>query len=108
MAGTLDEVKDLIRERNLDGLMQKLRASGMEEQVSSWVAKGQNMPIVGEQIKKALGNEKVAEIARKLGVTNDQAADDLAQALPDVVDKVTPDGEVPTQEQVDERLDRIP
>lgn len=108
MAGTLDEVKDLIRERNLDGLMQKLRASGMEEQVSSWVAKGQNIPVLGEQIKKALGNEKVAEIARKLGVTNDQAADDLAQALPDVVDKVTPDGEVPTQEQVDERLDRIP
>jgi uncharacterized protein YidB (DUF937 family) len=108
MAGTLDEVKDLIRERNLEGLMQKSRASGMEEQVSSWVAKGQNIPVVGEQIKKALGNEKVAEIARKLGVTNDQAADDLAQALPDVVDKVTPDGEVPTQEQVDERLDRIP
>lgn len=108
MAGTFDEVKDLIRERNLDGLIQKLRASGMEEQVSSWVAKGQNIPVLGEQIKKALGNEKVAEIARKLGVTNDQAADDLAQALPDVVDKVTPDGEVPTQEQVDERLDRIP
>jgi uncharacterized protein YidB (DUF937 family) len=108
MPGTVDEVKNLIRERNLDGLMQKLRESGMEEHVSSWVAKGQNLPVVGEQIKKALGNEKVAEIARKLGVTNEQAADDLAHAVPDVVDKVTPDGEVPTQEQVEERLDRIP
>jgi uncharacterized protein YidB (DUF937 family) len=108
MARTVDEVKNLIRERNLDGLMQKLRESGMEEQVSSWVAKGQNMPVVGEQIKKALGNEKVAEIARKLGVTNEQAADDLAQAVPEVVDQVTPDGEVPTQEQAEERLDRIP
>ena len=108
MPGTVDEVKSLIRERNLDGLMQKLRESGMEEQVSSWVAKGQNLPVVGEQIKKALGNEKVAEIARKLGVSNEQAADDLAQAVPDVVNKVTPDGEVPTQEQVEERLDRIP
>jgi uncharacterized protein YidB (DUF937 family) len=108
MPGTVDEVKNLIRERNLDGLMQKLRESGMEKQVSSWVAKGQNMPVVGEQIKKALGNEKVAEIARKLGVTNEQAADDLAQAVPAVVDEVTPDGEVPSQEQVEERLDRTP
>jgi uncharacterized protein YidB (DUF937 family) len=108
MPGTVDEVKNLIRERNLDGLMQKLRESGMEKQVSSWVAKGQNMPVVGEQIKKALGNEKVAEIALKLGITNEQAADDLAQAVPEVVDEVTPDGEVPTQEQVEERLDRIP
>jgi uncharacterized protein YidB (DUF937 family) len=108
MPGTVDEVKTLIRERNLDDLMQKLRASGMEEQVSSWIAKGQNLPVVGDQIKKALGNEKVAEIARKLGVTNEQAADDLAQAVPEVVDEVTPDGEVPSQEQVEERLDRIP
>jgi uncharacterized protein YidB (DUF937 family) len=108
MPGTVDEVKNLIRERNFDGLMQKLRASGLEEQVSSWVAKGQNMPVVGAQIKKALGNEKVAEIASKLGITPDQAADDLAQTVPEVVDEVTPDGEVPTPEQVEERLDRIP
>jgi uncharacterized protein YidB (DUF937 family) len=65
------------------------------------------MPIVGEQIKKALGHEKVAEIASKLGITTEHAADDLAKAMPEVVDEVTPDGELPTQEQVEERLDRI-
>ncbi len=108
MPGTIDEVKNLIRERNLDGLMQKLRESGLEEQVSSWVAKGQNLPVVGEQIKKALGNDKVAQIARKLGITIEQAADDLARTVPEVVDEVTPDGELPTPEQVEERLNRIP
>ena len=108
MPGTVDEVKNLIRETNLDGLMQKLRESGLEKQASSWVAKGQNMPVVGEQIKKALGNEKVAEIASKLGITTDQAADDLAQTMPQVVDDVTPDGDLPAPEQVEERLDRIP
>jgi uncharacterized protein YidB (DUF937 family) len=108
MAGTIDEVKNLIRERNLDGLMQKLRESGLEEQASSWVAKGQNLPVVGDQIKKALGNDKVAEIASKLGITTAQAADDLARTMPEVVDEVTPDGELPTQEQVEERLKRIP
>jgi uncharacterized protein YidB (DUF937 family) len=108
MPSTVDEVKKLIRERDFDGMLQKLRESGLEEQVSSWIAKGQNMPVVGEQIKKALGNEKVAEIAGKLGITTEQAADDLAQTVPDVVDEVTPDGEVPTPEQVEERLERIP
>lgn len=107
MPGTIDEVKNLIRERNLDGLMQKLRESGLEEQVSSWVAKGQNLPVVGEQIKKALGNEKVAQIATKLGITTEQAADDLARVVPEVVDEVTPDGELPTPEQVEERLNRL-
>lgn len=107
MPGTIDEVKNLIRERNLDGLMQKLRESGLEEQVSSWVAKGQNLPVVGEQIKKALGNEKVAQIATKLGISTEQAADDLARVVPEVVDVVTPDGELPTPEQVDERLNRL-
>lgn len=108
MPGTIDEVKSLIRERNLDGLMQKLRESGLEEQVSSWVAKGQNLPVVGDQITKALGNEKVAEIARKLGITTAQAADDLARTVPEVVDDVTPDGVMPTQQEVEERLSRIP
>ena len=108
MPGTVEEVKNLIRERNFDGLLQKLRESGLDQQVSSWVAKGQNMPVVGDQIKKALGNEKVAEIASKLGITTEQAADDLAQTVPEVIDGVTPDGEVPTPEQVEERLDRIP
>jgi uncharacterized protein YidB (DUF937 family) len=108
MPGTVDEVKNLIRERNFDGLIQKLRESGLEEQVSSWVAKGQNMPVVGEQIKKALGNEKVVEIASKRGITSEQASDDLARTVPEVVDQVTPDGEVPAQEQVEERLERIP
>jgi uncharacterized protein YidB (DUF937 family) len=108
MPGTVDEVKNLIHETDLDGLMQKLRESGLEKQASSWVAKGENIPVVGDQIEKALGNEKVAEIAGKLGITTEQAADDLAQTVPKVVDEVTPDGEVPTKAQVDERLDRIP
>ena len=106
--GAVDEVKNLIRERNLDGLTQKLRDSGLDEQVSSWIAKGQNLPVVGDQITKALGNDTIAGIARKLGISNEQAADEVASELPGVVDQVTPEGEVPSQGQVEERLERIP
>jgi uncharacterized protein YidB (DUF937 family) len=106
--GTVDEVKNLIRERDLEGLTQKLRESGLDEQVSSWIAKGQNLPVVGDQITKALGNDTVAGIARKLGITTEQAADEIAGTLPGVVDEVTPDGELPAQNQVEQRLARIP
>jgi uncharacterized protein YidB (DUF937 family) len=106
--GAVDEVKNLIRERNLEGLTQKLRESGLEKQVSSWIAKGQNLPVVGEQITRALGNDTVAGIARKLGISTEQAADEIARELPAVVDEVTPEGELPAQEQVEERLERIP
>jgi uncharacterized protein YidB (DUF937 family) len=88
----VDEVKNLIRERNLDRLTQKLRESGLDAQVSSWIAKGQNLPVVGEQITKALGNDTIAGIAQKLGITTEQAADEIAETLPGVVDGVTPAG----------------
>ena len=91
----VDEVKRLIGERDLSRITQKLRESGLDEQVSSWISKGTNLPVVGAQIEKALGNDTVAGIAAKLGITTSRAADELAQAVPEVVDEMTPDGELP-------------
>lgn len=90
----IDEVRELIRERDLSGVTQKFRESGLDEQVSSWISKGENLPVVGEQIEKALGNDVVAGIAAKLGITTSQAADELAQAVPEVVDEMTPEGDL--------------
>ena len=89
------EVKKLIEERDLSSIAQKLRESGLDEQVSSWISKGQNLPVVGEQIQRALGNDVVAGIASKLGISQEQAADEVAEAMPEVVDELTPDGQIP-------------
>ncbi len=91
----VDEVKRMIAERDLSSITQKLRESGLDEQVSSWISKSTNLPVVGPQIEKALGNDTVAAIAARLGITTTQAADELAQAVPEVVDEMTPDGELP-------------
>lgn len=91
----VDEVKQLLRERDLSGIAQKFRESGLDKQVSSWIAKGENLPVVGPQIEKALGSDVVAGIAAKLGITQAQAADELAQTMPQVVDEMTPEGELP-------------
>jgi uncharacterized protein YidB (DUF937 family) len=87
-----DEAKRLIEGGKLDGLVQKFKDEGLDKQVSSWISKGENLPIAGEHIKKVLGNDLVAGIAGKLGITTDEAADKLAQEVPKAVDQETPDG----------------
>lgn len=79
----------------IDGLIQQLQAGGLGEVVKSWIGNGQNLPVTGEQIQQVLGNEKVAAIARQLGVDPAQASAQLAQVLPGLVDKLTPNGQVP-------------
>lgn len=91
----IDEVKQLLRERDISGIAQKFRESGLDEQVSSWISKGENLPVVGHQIERALGNDVVAGIAAKLGISQTQAADELAQSVPQVVDEMTPEGQLP-------------
>jgi uncharacterized protein YidB (DUF937 family) len=86
-----DEAKSLIG-GNLSGLAQKFKDSGLDEQMASWISKGENLPIAGDQIKKALGDETVASIATKLGIAPDEAADKLAEELPKAVDEQTPNG----------------
>jgi uncharacterized protein YidB (DUF937 family) len=91
----MGEVKGLIDDGKLDGVVKKFRDSGLDEQVSSWISKGENLPVVGDQIKKALGDDTVAAIASKLGIAPDQAADVLAKEVPKAVDQATPDGSLP-------------
>ena len=92
----MSEVKGLVEGGKLDGLVKKFRDSGLDEQVSSWISKGENVPVVGDQIKKALGDETVAAFASKLGISQDEAAHVLAEEVPKAVDRATPDGSLPS------------
>ena len=68
MGGVLDNVKSLIGDGDLAGFTQKFREKGLDEEVASWISKGQNLPIVGEQIQKVLGQDVVAGVAARLGI----------------------------------------
>ena len=91
----MGEVTGLLDEDGVGGLAQKFRDSGLDAQVSSWISTGENLPVVGDQIRQALGNDAVAGIASKLGITEDEAADQLAKAVPAAVDQATPTGQAP-------------
>ena len=79
----------------IQGLINRFREQGLGEEVSSWIGTGQNLPISGDQIRAVLGNEQVQAIAQKLGLSSSDAANGLASALPEAIDKLTPNGELP-------------
>ncbi|CDW93803.1 MULTISPECIES: YidB family protein [unclassified Thiomonas] len=81
----------------LSGLLDKFQQGGLGDLVQSWVGTGSNLPISAEQIQQVLGSGALGDIASKLGIQPEQAAGELSQALPDVVDKLTPGGQLPAE-----------
>jgi len=76
------------------GLVQSFHEKGLGEVASSWVSTGPNLPISANQIQQVLGSEQVKQLAAKAGISPDVAGSSLAQLLPTLIDKLTPNGQV--------------
>lgn len=76
----------------LDGLLAKLKQGGLGDAVQSWLGNGQNLPVNAEQITRALGQPQVAAMAKQFGIDPQQVSQLLAQNLPGLVDKLSPNG----------------
>ncbi|MES1986933.1 MAG: YidB family protein, partial [Pseudomonadota bacterium] len=72
----------------------KFKQGGLGELATSWVGTGENLPISAEQISSVLGSGAIAEMAAKFGITPEVLSNQIAQHLPSVIDKMTPNGEV--------------
>ena len=105
----IQEVMDLInkQEGGLSGLVDKLKGSGLGDQVSSWIGTGENKAVDSTQLSSALGGDVVKNIASKLGISQDEAANGVAGALPEVVDKLTPNGKIETDEMLQKGLSAL-
>lgn len=79
----------------LPAILEKMKAGGLSYQVASWVGKGENQPVSGDQINNALGADNVKAIAAQAGVEPEHASTGLAQLLPQIIDQLTPNGTVP-------------
>lgn len=77
---------------DLGGIADKLKQGGLGDQVDSWMGDGDNLPVSADQVKEAVGEDKLSEMAGKLGVDSDGAADKLSQLLPTVMDKASSGG----------------
>jgi uncharacterized protein YidB (DUF937 family) len=79
----------------LSGLVQQFHDKGLGSLVSSWVGTGQNLPISTDQLQHVLGSEQVKQLAAQAGISPETASSHLTQLLPMLIDKLTPNGQVP-------------
>lgn len=84
----------LAQSGGLQGLANKFAQSGQGDAFQSWVGMGENQPIASNQVQRALGSEQVNAIATRMGVDPGVASNFLAEYLPKIVDKLTPEGKV--------------
>jgi uncharacterized protein YidB (DUF937 family) len=91
----------------LGDVLARLDANGLSAQTASWIGRGANEPIGAADVEQALGHDRVAELADRLGISDEDAAGAVAQALPAIVDDLTPEGQLPSEDEIDEALRRI-
>jgi uncharacterized protein YidB (DUF937 family) len=84
----------------LQGLVQSFHDKGLGGVASSWVGSGANSPITADQVHQVLGSDQVKAFAAKAGINPDTAGAAIAQILPGLVDKLTPNGSVPDHSNV--------
>ena len=80
------------------GVLDKFRKGGFANHADSWQGTGQNMPISPSALQEVLGSGAIGQIAQQLGMSHGDAAGGLAQMLPQLIDKFTPDGSVPADQ----------
>lgn len=94
----VDVITGLISNPNtggLAGLVQTFSGKGLGDVIGSWISTGENQPISADQIQHVFGKEQLQGIAEKLGISSQEASGGLAELLPQIIDKLTPDGSIP-------------
>jgi uncharacterized protein YidB (DUF937 family) len=79
----------------LQGVLAKFQQAGYGAQADSWVSKGQNQPINADVLSQVLGHGQLGKIAQQFDMSHGDAAGGLASLLPQMIDKMTPQGQVP-------------
>jgi len=83
----------------LNDLLKQFQQSGQGEVAQSWVGRGPNQSISPQDLGSALGADRINALARFSGMSRDDLLNGLSQQLPDVVDQLTPDGRLPTEDE---------
>jgi uncharacterized protein YidB (DUF937 family) len=93
MAALLPIVVKMLRGGGLSKILAAFQQQGLAAQANSWVGKGANKSVSADQVTKVIGSSQVAKIAKKVGVSQGDAASALAKLLPRVIDHVSPEGQ---------------
>lgn len=105
--GLVNEVTQMLGANGGNGLqtlLAQFESKGMGDAVASWVGTGQNIPISADQLHSVLGNAQVAAIAGKLGISPADASAALAKMLPQAISHLTPNGQLPASDMLQQGL----
>ena len=81
----------------LGDLLKQFQQNGLEDVMTSWLGTGQNQPISPRQLHQALGQDTVDDLSEQTGLPHDDLLAQLSKILPGVVDKLTPNGQLPSE-----------
>lgn len=91
----------------LGGLVEAFKGQGMGDIINSWVGTGKNLPISPSEIMKALGEDRLRGFSEQAGLGREEISGGLASILPDIIDKLTPQGKIPDNRLLEEELMEI-
>jgi uncharacterized protein YidB (DUF937 family) len=94
----------MIKSGGLQKVVQGFQQKGMGAQADSWVSTGGNAQVSGSDMRVGLGDDEVRQFAQEAGIPEDEAADVLAAVVPQVVNGLTPDGRVPSDDELEALL----
>ena len=83
------------RSGGIGGVRDRFRKKGYSQQAASWVSTGENEVLEPQAIDEVVGTDELSRLSRQLGVGNEAVASGMAQILPEMVNQLTPQGEVP-------------
>jgi uncharacterized protein YidB (DUF937 family) len=88
----------------LGDLLNQLQQGGHGDAANSWVGKGENKPISPGDLANALGADQIESLSAQSGLSREELLKGLSQYLPQVVDHLTPDGRLPTENELSGRI----
>jgi len=96
-AGMVTAVNGIIEKHGgLQGVMNEFERNGLGPTVKSWIGTGPNQPISADQVQQALGPDLLQQLSAKSGLSVQELTQKLSQVLPQAVDRLTPDGKIPS------------
>lgn len=88
----------------LGDLLNQLQQGGHGDTASTWVGKGENKAIAPGDLANALGADQIQSLSAQSGLSRDELLSGLSQYLPQVIDHLTPDGRLPTEDEISGRI----
>ncbi len=88
----------------LGSLLRQFESAGLGDQARSWVSPGQNQPLSSDALGRVFGGDGLAAIARQAGLSQADTTAGLAQLLPEIIDRATPQGQIPDEDQLGNTL----